>query len=209
MLLLAIYGSPRQAGNTDILLDEFLKGALSANPPRTNQLRRGALAPTDTGGAHLQMQKIFIRDLKITPCQEYNACLKTGNCVIQDEMNTLYEQLLKADIVALAAPVFFYNVPAQVKIIIDRCQALWARKYILKETPKHSGRKGFFISAGGTKGENLFTGTVLTVRYFFKAINVDYSGELLYKQIDAKGAIRKHPTALKEAFEAGRKLAGK
>ena len=68
-------------------------------------------------------------------------------------------------------------------------------------------RKGFFISAGGTKGENLFTGTILTVKYFFKAINVDYSSELVYNKIDTKGAIRKHPTALKDAFEAGKKLA--
>lgn len=187
MLLLALYGSPRQGGNTDILLDELLKGVLLTTP-------------------NIQIQKIFIRELKITPCQEYNTCLKTGQCIIQDEMNTLYAQLLKADMVVLAAPVFFYNVPAQVKIIIDRCQALWARKYILKKTPKNTGRKGFFVSAGGTKGENLFTGTILTVKYFFKAINVDYSGELVYNQIDIKGAIRKHPTALKDVFEAGKKL---
>ena len=187
MFILTLYGSPRQGGNTDILLDEFLKGALSADPK-------------------IQIQKIFIRDLKITPCQEYNACLKTGQCIIQDEMNTLYAQLSKADAVVLAAPVFFYNVPAQVKIIIDRCQALWARKYILKTTPKNTGRKGFFISAGGTKGENLFTGTILTVKYFFKAINVDYAGELVYNKVDTKGAIREHPTALKDSFEAGKKF---
>lgn len=188
MLLLALYGSPRQGGNTDILLDEFLKGVLSAAPKT-------------------QVQKIFIRDLKITPCQEYNACLKTGQCIIQDEMNTLYSQLSKADMVILSAPIFFYNVPAQVKIIIDRCQALWARKYILKKTPKNTVRKGFFISVGGTKGDNLFTGTILTIKYFFKAINVDYAGELVYNKIDAKGAIREHSTALKDAFESGEKLA--
>jgi|SRR3989339_291985 len=188
MLLLALYGSPRQRGNTDILLDEFIKGFLSAAP-------------------NTKVQKIFIRDLKITPCQEYNSCLKTGQCIIPDEMNSIYEQLLKSDMVILSAPIFFYNVPAQVKIIIDRCQALWARKYILKKTPKNTVRKGFFISTGGTKGDNLFTGTILTVKYFFKAINVDYTGELVYNQIDNKGAIKKHPTALKDAFEAGNKLA--
>lgn len=187
MLLLALYGSPRQAGNTDILLDEIIKGSISINPD-------------------LRIQKIFLRDLKVTPCQEYNDCLKTGQCIINDEMSVLYEQLLKANIVVLAAPVFFANVPAQAKIIIDRCQALWARKYILKKYHKEPRRKGFFLSAAGTKGDNIFTGIAMTVRYFFKAINVDYAGELLYKQIDAKGAIIKHPTALKEAFEAGKKL---
>jgi multimeric flavodoxin WrbA len=189
MLLLALYGSPRHGGNTDILLNELLKGALSAN-------------------LNTHVQKILIRDLKITPCQEYNACLKTGQCIIRDEMNMLYEQLLEADAVVLAAPVFFANVPAQVKTIIDRCQALWARKYILKITNPKSQipRKGFFISAGGTKGDHLFDGTIATVKYFFKAINVDYAGQLVYNQIDTKGVIRKHPTALKDAFEAGKKL---
>jgi multimeric flavodoxin WrbA len=187
MFILALYGSPRQAGNTDTLLDEFIKGALSAAPNN-------------------RVQKIFIRDLAISPCREYNVCLKTGHCAIHDEMNALYGQLLGADIVVLAAPVFFANVPAQVKVIIDRCQALWARKYILKATIKEPRRRGFFISAGGTKGEHLFDGTVQTVKYFFKAINVDYAGALLYNQIDVKGAIIKHPSALKDAFAAGKKL---
>lgn len=189
MYILALYGSPRKEGNTELLLDEFIKGISSANQ-------------------NARTEKIYIRDLKISPCMEYNACLKTGDCIIKDEMTDLYDKLSKADIVVLSAPVFFYNVPAQVKIIIDRCQSLWARKYILKQTPKSAEtRKGFFISVGGTKGENLFTGIRLTVRYFFKAINVDYTGELLYNQIDAKDAIKRHPTALKDAFQYGQNLA--
>ncbi|MFH1230065.1 MAG: flavodoxin family protein [Planctomycetota bacterium] len=187
MYVLALYGSPRQQGNTDILLDEFIKGVLSAN-----QI--------------VQIKKVFIRDLKISPCLEYNDCLSTGECIIKDEMTVLYDKLLKADLIVLSAPIFFYNVPAQVKIIIDRCQALWARKYILKNMPKSNNRKGFFISVGGTKGENLFTGASLTVKYFFKAINVDYAGNIFYKSIDTKGVIIKHPTALKEVFEAGQNL---
>ncbi|MBI4712891.1 MAG: flavodoxin family protein [Planctomycetes bacterium] len=133
---------------------------------------------------------------------------KTGDCIIKDEMTPIYNKLLKADLVVLAAPIFFYGLPAQTKALIDRCQSLWARKYILKRSdsgkPK---RRGFFISVGGTKGENLFTGAALTVKYFFKAIDVDYADDLLYRQVDAKGAIRNHPSALKEAFQAGQEMA--
>jgi len=191
MYVLALYGSPRRQGNTDILMDEFLKG-VSANQSA-------------------QIEKVFIRNLKISPCQEYNNCLKTGECIIKDEMIVLYDKLSKADLVVLSAPIFFYSVPAQVKIIIDRCQALWARKYILKiQNPKSKiQRKGFFISVGSTKGENLFAGATLTVKYFFKAINVDYAGNIFYKNIDTKGAIRKHPTALKDMFQAGKNLISK
>ena len=191
MYVLALYGSPRQQGNTDILLDEFLKGVSS-----TNQV--------------VQIEKVFIRDLKISSCQEYNVCLKTGECIIKDEMTTLYDKLLKADFVVLSSPIFFYSVPAQVKIIIDRCQSLWARKYVLKKNMlKSDNRKGFFISVGATKGENLFIGATLTVKYFFKAINVDYAGDIFYKNIDTKDAIKSHPTALKDAFQAGQRLISK
>jgi multimeric flavodoxin WrbA len=188
MYILTLYGSPRQNGNTDILLDEFIKGATSVK-------------------SVLQIEKIYVRNLKITPCQEYGICLKTGECAIKDEMSSLYDKLLRADLVVLSAPVFFSNVPAQVKIIIDRSQPLWARKYILKTISKDTKRKGFFISVAGTEGKDVFSGILSTVKYFFKAINVDYAGELLYNKIDDKGVIREHLSALKETFQAGQKLA--
>ena len=67
-------------------------------------------------------------------------------------------------------------------------------------------RKGFFLSAGGTKGQKMFEGAVLTVKYFFDVLNADYAGELLVRQVDAKGDILKHPEALQQAFEAGKKF---
>jgi hypothetical protein len=43
----------------------------------------------------------------------------------------------------------------------------------------------------------------MTMRYFFDAIDVEYSGSLLFSGVDERGAIKDHPSALKEAFEAG------
>jgi len=95
--------------------------------------------------------------------------------------------------------------------MIDRCQALWARKYVLKKSPvKEKGttkRKGWFLSVAGSRGAKVFEGAILTVRYFFDALNVEYTGELTFRRIDAQGAIKKHPTALKEVFRAGQRLA--
>jgi multimeric flavodoxin WrbA len=123
-------------------------------------------------------------------------------------MTDLYGKLITAERIALAAPVFFYSLPAQAKAIVDRCQALWARKYILKQLfpPAIHPRRGFFMSLGGSNGENLFTGIGQTVKYFFDAIGVDYTGNLFFRQIDSKNDIAQHPTALKEAFAAGRKF---
>lgn len=67
-------------------------------------------------------------------------------------------------------------------------------------------RKGAFISLGATKGERLFDGSILTVKYFFDAIGVKYSYELLVRGVDHKGEIKQHSAALQDAFTLGQKL---
>jgi hypothetical protein len=92
---------------------------------------------------------------------------------------------------------------------VDRSQAVWVRKYLLKDPSLLKGgrrRKGFFISVGATKGQKLFEGSILTVKYFFDAIHAEYAGELLFRGLDAKGAVLKQPEALQKAFETGRRL---
>jgi multimeric flavodoxin WrbA len=132
--------------------------------------------------------------------------------VIEDDMQGVYEALERNDHVVMAAPIYFYNVPAQAKAVIDRSQALWTRKYIRQEAGQESGRsqgcKGFFIGVGATRGKRLFEGTLQTMRYFFDAIDVEYAGHLVYGEVDEKGAIREHPAAMKECFETGLKFVG-
>jgi len=94
------------------------------------------------------------------------------------------------------------------KTMIDRLQALWARKYVLKIPPlgDERERKGFFISVGGRKVANLFEPALEMVKTVFIILNVTYAGELLFRGIDEKGAIKSHPDALQQAFLAGQKL---
>jgi multimeric flavodoxin WrbA len=183
--VLGIMGSPRIKGNTDLLLEAALEGA------------RGRGAETE---------KLVVDKLKIGPCREYYGCLHDGNCVIRDDMDDIYPKIISAGAIIVASPIFFYAVSAQLKLLIDRCQALWARKYVLK-TLTGAEKKGAFIAVGATKGERLFEGPILTVKYFFKAINASYTEELLIRGIDKKGEIKGHPTALADARELGRRLA--
>jgi len=185
--ILAIMGSPRIKGNTDLLVDEALRGARSQQA---------------------EVEKIIVDKLKIAPCREYYGCLRDGNCVIRDDMDDIYSRLTGAEGIIVASPIFFYSVSAQLKALIDRCQALWARKYILKQTPEKTGRKGAFIAVGATSGARLFEGPVLTIKYFFQAVDVEYVDELLVRGIDKRGEIKQHPTALADAFELGKRLAG-
>ncbi len=153
-----------------------------------------------------QIERVIISQLTFSPCIECHGCDETGECVLRDHMDTVYPKLLEADWIILAFPIFFYGAPAGTKALIDRVQSLWVRKYRLKLLPEDKGRrrKGFFISVGATKGERLFDGAMLTVKYFFDALDVDFAGQLLFKDVEGKGDIRNHPTAFREAFEAGR-----
>jgi multimeric flavodoxin WrbA len=124
-------------------------------------------------------------------------------------MQKVYPRLLESDVVILASPIFFYGVTAWAKALIDRSQAFWARKYLLKDPSlgkEGKKRKGFFISVGATKGPRVFEGAVLTVKYFFDVLNAEYVGELVFRGVEAKGDILKHPEALQQAFEAGKRL---
>ncbi len=186
MKVLGILGSPRREGNTEILLDEALRGA------------------SDHGGL---CEKIILRDLKITPCLEIYKCAEDGVCAIQDEMQGLFPKIIQAERLILASPIFFYSVPALAKAMIDRCQSLWAKKYILKlPVSPIAERRGVFISVAATRGKKLFDGVRLTVQYFFDAIDVAYSDELFVRGADEKGEVRDQPEALKAAYDLGQRL---
>jgi len=186
MKVLGILGSPRREGNTEILLDEALRGA------------------SDHGGL---CEKIVLRDLKITPCLEIYKCAEDGVCAIQDEMQGLFPKIIQAERLLLASPIFFYSVPALAKAMIDRCQSLWVKKYILKlPVSPIADRKGVFISVAATRGKKLFDGVRLTVQYFFDAIDVAYSDELFVRGADEKGEVRDQPEALKAAYDLGQRL---
>ena len=186
MKVLGIMGSPRRESNTEILLDKALDGAREV-------------------GA--EVEKVLVSKLKISPCLEIYACRKDGSCAIKDDMQLLYKKLLEADHVIFASPMFFYGVTSQAKAVIDRCQALWVRRHVLgMDKEDRRERKGVFMSVGATRGTKLFDGAVLTVKYFFDAIGVKYSGDLLVRGIDDKGQIIEHPAALEDAFRLGQQL---
>ncbi len=188
MRVLGIAGSPRRSGNTDLLLAEVMRGAAS----------RGA-----------EVETIVLNDLNFIACQHCDACLKKGKCKYQDDMQMVYRELERADRIVLASPIHFMGLTAQMKAMIDRCQALWARKYMLQLPPlgDRRERKGFFISVAGRKVANVFDGALFTIKSLFAVLDITYAGELLFRNVDEKGAIAKHPDALQQAFLAGQKLA--
>lgn len=187
MLVLGVSGSPRRGGNTEILLDEALAAAREA-------------------GA--ETKKVVLSELKYSSCISCGACEKTGVCSLKDDMQALYELIGAADAMIFSSPIYFYAVSGWSKCAIDRAQALWARKYILKDPRYTADKKGYFICIGATRGPRLFEGAKLTMKYFFDAAGYTPAGELLVNGIDEKGDIRRYPEHMASARDLGAAAAG-
>jgi arsenate reductase (thioredoxin) len=189
MLALGLQGSPRKKGNSDILLSAFMK-ALEERGARSRILQ--------------------VARQNIEPCKELTVCERKGLCPIQDDMDReVYALLRRADIIVAASPVFFYNVSAQLKALIDRCQALWARKYMLKlRDPGHIVRRGFLLAVGATSGKQLFDGFHLTTKYFYDAVDAKYHGSLTFRGVEGRGEIEKHPDMATDVERAATELMG-
>ena len=104
--ILILSGSPRKGGNSDILCDEFMRGAQDAGHT---------------------VEKIFIRDQKIGYCNACYACRESGVCVLKDGMQEVLEKMAWADVIVMASPVYFYSIDAQMKAVIDRTLAQWTK----------------------------------------------------------------------------------
>ncbi|MFC1567228.1 NAD(P)H-dependent oxidoreductase [Thermodesulfobacteriota bacterium] len=188
MLVLGLQGSPRKKGNTNYLLTTFMQEAEKAGA-RTHVIRAAKK--------------------NITPCLGCGFCEKNGFCVTQDDdmKPEIYPLLREADVIVLASPIYFYNVTGQIKLLIDRSQALWSRKYKLNLTdPARNYRRGFLLSLGATKGKNLFEGVHLTAKYFYDAVAASYEGGLTYWRIENPGEMEKHPSVQQEVKKAVNRL---
>ena len=187
LYVLGLAGSPRRGGNSESLLDQALAGAAS----------KGA-----------KTEKIVASTLKIRPCQNCGGCAKTGQCVVRDDMQEVYPKLFKADRIVVSSPIYFGTVSAQLKALIERCQAIWSRKYLLRQPIPESpaGRLGLFLSVCGRRTEEYFRIAEATIRIFFATLSVKYVAGLFFSGTDDLGEIEKHPTALSQAYAAGVQL---
>jgi len=187
MKVIAFLGSPRENGNTELLLGEAIRGVEESD---------------------LKVRVFRLNKMNILPCQNCGGCEETGCCIYDDDMTQIYEAIRNADRVILASPIFFFNVSAQSKIMIDRCQAFWCEKYLLKKTIPEGqyGRKGLLLLVGGMEKEIGVQCAEATAKAFFRTISVPEHKTLAHIGIDEKGAILKHPSAMQEAYKAGQQL---
>lgn len=187
MLVLGISSSPRQKGFTNLLLNESLAGAISAG------------AQTD---------KLVLNDLTIRPCQECWQCGDDSSCPQQDDMKLVYDKVDKADAIIIASPVYFTTVTAQLKLMIDRFNSVWApRRNNARIRPAVPVKRGAFICVAGEAKPEYFRNSRSVVKAFFGTAGIKYSKELFVGGTDRltanSPAIKR---ALSRSYELGSSL---
>ncbi|MBF0456904.1 MAG: flavodoxin family protein [Nitrospirae bacterium] len=183
----AILGSPRINGNTEILINEAIRAVKEEGCP---------------------VELFRPHGMDLAPCSNCGGCEETGRCVIDDDMNEVYRAIYTSDRFIVASPIFFFGLTAQLKGLIDRCQALWCEKYLLgRPIPEgQEGRKGLLIMVGGMDKEIGFTSAGATATAFFRTISVPKHETVYFTKVDSIGAIREHPTALRDVYNAAKRL---
>lgn len=189
MNILVILGSPRKGGNSETLVKTVIEG-----------IEENILC---------NVESIYLHGLKdLHPCKGCGGCEKTGMCVIKDDMIELYEKVDEADIIFLVTPVYFYGPSAQIKTFIDRFQARWSRKYLLKQrTRKDDKRRGYLLATAATKGPKVFEACGLIAKSYFDTIDVEYGGEFVVRSVDEKKALSNTTDQLEKAQQFGRDIA--
>lgn len=163
--VLVLLGSPRRGKNSETLADSFLESLRLA-------------------GCHID--KLSVSSLTIKPCTGCEACSTTGCCVIRDDMDKVYSLLDAADWVVVTSPVYFNSITGSLKVLIDRCQVYWARKFVLKQSPLKADRRGFLLmSAGISQNEQTLYGSWRVADYFFKAQDIVFVNNLCIDKTDS------------------------
>jgi multimeric flavodoxin WrbA len=183
--VLTIAGSPRRRGNSDRLLDAAEAAVLAA------------------GGS---VYRVVASQSGVAPCRGCNACSKDGRCVVRDAMDDLNEAFDSADALLIATPVFFATVPAVLKVIYDRCQPYWARRYVLGEPAPQVRRPAGLLLVGGG-GDPYGTGCAVTpTRSVIGVLGFEML-DVLEASGDEPGDVESFPGAIEGAREMGRRVA--
>jgi len=182
--VLILLGSPRKKGNSALLAAEAAKGAKAA-------------------GA--DVESVYLQGLDIKACTACNACQKKPGkgCVIRDDMRGLYPKLQRADALVFATPVYWANMSAQTKLMMDRCYAL-----VTPSGHAFAGKKVGIIMTYGAP-DVFSSGGVNALRTFqdsFGFVGAKIAG-MVYGTAWQAGDVKKNRALLKEARELGKALA--
>lgn len=150
-----------------------------------------------------EAEVLTVRDFRIHHCDGCNSCAETGRCKFaargNDQAQALLGAIMDAPALLLVAPIYFYALPGHLKCLIDRSQPLW-------HLPRrqHAKRAGAILVAGRQRGEQLFCGALLTLKYFFHLMGFNLTSQLCLLGLESRASLdsRPHYTARIQTFAA-------
>lgn len=153
--MLIINGSPHVGGATDALVQAACQGV------RDYRL-------------------MAIRDYVFAPCAGCDYCAGTGKCrLARDQAQEIFAAILSARALIVVAPIYFYALPGLLKGFIDRAQLYWHHP-----TGQTTRPAAAILAAGRKKGENLFSGSLLSLKYFLQPLSFNLKSSLLLRGIE-------------------------
>lgn len=175
--VLVLSASPRKGGNSDLLCDQFVRGA------------------RDAGN---EAEKVFLREKKINFCLGCGSCQSNGGtCVQKDDMDEVLEKMLRADVLVMATPIYFYSMNAQLKTLIDRTCC----KYTMLRD-----KKAYLIATSADSRKESMDAAMAGFRGFLACLDdVEEAGVIYGTGVHEKGEI-KGKEAMKTAYEMGRSV---
>ncbi len=185
--ILQIKGSARRNGNSDSILEKTIDTLQEESEER------------------LTLDTVVASQLDISSCRSCHGCWETGKCVINDQMQQVYEKCLNSQNVIVAAPIYFTSIPGHLKVMIDRFQCFWVRTYRLGKTPQPR-KKGMFLCVGAMDKEHFFDNSSLIIRVWMSTLNVKCREAKFFPGLDAPDDISQHPNYLDDAAESARKF---
>ena len=177
MNILILSGSPRRGGNTDLLVEAFVKGASQKH--------------------HVEV--VSVHDYKVNPCMGCNACFKNeaNACVQNDDMSLIYEKMSRADMLVIASPVYFYGLSAQLKAVIDRFHNPIRDSFHIK--------KMALLLVGAATLPELFESILTQYRLCLNFFKLEDAGRVLVRGVKDKGYIQ-NTEAIQKANEFGQNI---
>lgn len=175
--VLVLSASPRKSGNSDLLCDQFMRGAREAGN---------------------QVEKIFLRDKRINHCVACGACQGNGGkCVQKDDMSEVLDKMMAADVIVMATPVYFYTMNGQMKTLIDRTYARYT---------KISNKEMYFIMSAATGSKQALERTLEGFRGFTSCLSGAREQGVIYGTGAWNIGDIKGSRAMTHAYEMGKKV---
>ena len=173
--ILVISTSPRKGGNSDTLADAFVQGA------------------RETGH---RVEKVSLCGKTIGFCKGCLTCVKTQRCVIRDDADTIARQMLTADVLVFATPIYYYGMCGQMKTLLDRANPLYSADYRFRDI--------YLLAAAAEEDGHTVDGTVTGLQGWIDCFDkARLAGTVFAGGVTAVGEIRGH-SALEQAHQMGR-----